>query len=146
MTDYTSSLDEVPVGRSDDSIGRWVCKKLTFTATTYGNQGTHNLITIPANNFVAMGFFAVTTSLVSDSNNGTIQFLAAEALCAAHTADGTELAAKDVVTLSTGDYDTTAGKQTYNTAADTVDITVATNDITAGAGYLIVLLIDLTND
>ena len=146
MTDYTSSLGEVQVGRSGDSVGRWVVKKLTFTATGIGDQGTHNVITIPAKNFVAMGFFVVTTSLVSDSSSGTILFQAGEAMHTAITADGTELAAKDVVFLSPGDYEDTIGLQLYNSSADTLDIVVATNDITSGVGYLIVLLIDLTNE
>lgn len=146
MTDFTSSIKEIQVGRSDDSVGRFVCKKLTFTAAGYGNQGTHNLITMPAKNAVVMGWFIVTTSLVSDSNNGTLKFHAAEDMGTAITANGTELVAKDVVFLCPNDYEDTAGKSLYNSSADTVDITVATNDITAGEGYLIVLLIDLTNE
>jgi hypothetical protein len=146
MADITGNA-EAGVGRSDDSLGRWVVKKITPVSDGVDATGTHNVVDVPANNFVAMGFFVVTTSFTSTSNTGTIQFkVGSAAMGAAITADGTELQSGDVLFLSANDYADTAGSALYVTSADTVDFVVATNAITAGAGYLILLLVDLIDE
>jgi hypothetical protein len=151
MTDYTGnvagSVVEANVHRSDDALGRWECKKITFTAAGVGNQGTHNLITLPANTFVAGGYFIITTKIVSDSNNGTGRFgIGSIYVHAAFTADGTECDAKDVIQFFSHDFEDAAASGLYVTSADTFDLTIATNDFTAGEGYLLLNIVDLYDE
>ena len=148
MTDITSIVKESQVGRSDDSVGRWVCKFLDFVGDSIDTtSGVHEVITIPANNFVAIGWFVVTTAFTSTSTSGTLQFkIGSEPMTGLMPANGTQLAAGDVVFLSPHDFEDTESPALYKTSADTLDVDIETNPITAGKGYLIVLLIDLTNE
>ena len=150
MTDYTGnvagSVVNASAQRSDDGLGRWEIKKITFTAAAVGNQGTHNIITLPAKSVIAGGFFVITTSLVSDSTNGTLVFTAQEAMHAVLTADGSECVEGDTVYFSPNDVEDAAGLNFYNTVADTLDLTIATNDATAGEIYLFVNIVDLYDE
>lgn len=147
MTDITASVLESQVGRSDDSVGRWVCKKITPVADSVSAVATHNLITMNANEFFAFGFVVIVTSLASTSNTGTIQFqVAGETYSALLVADGTELVAKDVIMLVPNDKSEVAGPAGYVTATDAIDMDVATNALTAGVFYIVALLVDLTEE
>jgi len=150
MTDYTGnvvgSVVNANAQRSDDSFGRWEIKKITFTAAGVGNQGTHNLITIPAKSFVAGGYFIITTSLVSDGTNGTISFLGQTAMHGTLTANGSECVLGDIIQFKHMDLEDAVGMANYNASADTFDLTVATNDVTAGEGYLLLNIVGLYDE
>lgn len=147
MADITSSVAEQPIQRSDDGLGRWVAKKITPVSDGVDATGTHNIITLPANSFVAGGWVVVTTAFTSTSNDGTVQFKVGSAtLGAAFTADGTELAANDVIRLTANDFEDTAGSALYATSADTVDMVVATHAITAGAFTIMLNIVELIQE
>ena len=147
MADITSSVVGKEVQRSPESLGIWVCRKITPVADGVSSAATHNVITQPANSFIAEGFIVFTTSMVSTSNNGTLLIgIGGVGLHTALTMDGTECVAGDVVSLSASDYEDTAGAALYKTSADTLDMTVGTNAITAGAFYLIVRIVTLIGE
>jgi len=147
MADITTSVKEANIERHDVGLGTWVAKLITPVSDSVAATGTHEVITLPANCFVAGGWVVVKTKLTSTSNNGTMQFKVGSAtLGAAFTADGTELDAKDVIRLGANDFDGTAGSSLYVTTADTIDMVVATNAITAGAFYLIVNIVELIDE
>jgi len=150
MTDYTGNVTGSVVNanaqRSDDSIGRWEMKKITFTAAAVGATGTHNLITLPAKTAVLGGYFVITTVLASTSNDGTIAFGGQTGMNAAVIADNTECAAGDVIQFNHMDLEDVVGMANYSATADTFDITVATHDITSGEGYLFLHYVTLDEE
>jgi hypothetical protein len=116
-----------------------------FTGIT--TVATHNLIPIAAGEVILGAKMVILTTFTSASNNGTIvfQFPAGAAVSAAFTADGTELAAGDVITFGNNDLEDTAGLGLYTAAADTLDMTVGTNALTAGR-FLLILDVANVND
>ena len=144
MADITSSVAPTPVERSLECLGRWVCKKITPVADGVSAVATHTIITTPANSFIADGFLVFTTSMTSTGTNGTMKIeIGGVAYHATVTMDGTECVAGDVLNLSATDIEDSAGQALYKTSADTVDLTIATNAITAGAFYVIVRIVTL---
>ncbi len=147
MADITSSVVGKEVQRSPESLGIWVCKKITPVADSVASVTTHNLITQPANSYIAEGQLIITTKMVSTSNNGTILIaIGGVGLHTALTMDGTECDAGDVFTLCATDFEDTAGAALYKTSADTLDLVVGTNAITAGVFYLIVRIVELIGE
>lgn len=147
MADITSSVAEQPVQRSDDSLGRWVSKKITPVSDGVDSKDTHNIITLPANSFVAEGLLVITTKMVSTSNNGKIQFAVGSGTIGGQmTADGNELDANDVIRLVPNDQDTGGGEALYVTSPDTIDMVVGTNPITAGAFTVFFRIVELIQE
>jgi len=149
MADMTSILTMVSSdGIELPNIYRYRCIDLNFGATANASMlatGTHNVMTLNRGEAITGGHYFVYTACTSTSNDGTIQFkVGSDALGAAMTADGTELAAGDVITLGTNDYEDAAGVAMYaKTAADTLDMVIATHAFTAGRILLAVQIVNI---
>ncbi len=99
---------------------------------------THNIMSMAAGETIVYGRGIVHTTCTSTSNNGTFVLSCGDALHAALTADGTEMAAGDVFGFAQQDMEDAAGIACYRAAADTLDFTIGTNAFTAGRIILIV--------
>lgn len=147
MADVTAILKPAPAENSFQSPVRTDVVVLDFDATgivdVADQTGTHNIYNIAAGEVLLPSYAIVHTLCVSTSNTGTIQFSMGDALSAAYTADATELAAGDVIQFGANDLEDTAGLASYRTAADTLDIIIATNDFTAGKIVLVLNVLDV---
>mgnify|MGYP003151817754 CR=1 FL=1 len=144
MADITSSVAEKPIGRSGESLGYWVSKKVTPVGDGVSATGAHTIIDIPANSFVSEGYVVVTTactsggSLTAKFGTGSKDYSA--------TIPVANLAANDFVKLQIMDYEDTDGGAGYSTSADTFDMTVATAAFTAGVFYIAINIVDLISE
>ena len=88
--------------------------------------GTHNIMTIGLGEALVGATAVVVTTCTSTSNNGTATFqVGSDAWTATLTADGTELAAGDVIKMLPNDLEDTAGKLGYAASADdTLDMVI----------------------
>jgi len=143
-TDKTA-LKESVVGRSDDGLGRWACKKIDIAADSMTTADTYNLIDIPANAAVVKGYIIVTESFIS-ATTGTLQVkIGNTALTGAIATNDTEWAAGDVIEFSANDLEDTAGSGLYVTSADTLDL-VFSKGTASGAAYVCAQIVELPNE
>jgi len=144
MADITSTVAEKPVGRSGESLGYWVAKKITPVDDGVSATGAHNIFTIPANCFVREGYVVVTTACTSGGSLtakwGTTSKDYSGAIPVAN------LAANDFVKLQIMDYEDTDGGAGFSTSADTFDMTVATAAFTAGVITVMINIVDLISE
>jgi predicted RNA-binding protein with TRAM domain len=144
MADITSTVAEKPVGRSGESLGYWVSKKITPVDDGVTTVAAHNIFTIPANSFVAEGYVVFTTAVTSGGaatikfGNATLDYCGA--LAKANCAVG------DIFALSINDQDATDSGVGYSTSADTFDMTVGTAALTAGAFTVAIRIVDLISE
>jgi len=144
MADITSSVAEKEIGRGLESLGYWVCKKITPVDDGVSSAAAHNLITIPANSFVSEGYVVVTTTATS-GGGATVKFgTGTKDYCGVIPV--ANLAANDFVKLQIMDYEDTDGGAGYSTSADTFDMTVATAALTAGAFYVMINIVKLPGE
>jgi len=145
MADITSTVAEKPVGRSGESLGYWVAKKITPVDDGVSATGTHNIITIPANSFVSEGYVVVTTACTSGGSLTAKFGTSSKDYCA--TIPVANLGSVgDTVKLQIMDYEDTDGDVCFSTSADTFDMTVATAAFTAGVITVMINIVDLISE
>ena len=144
MADITSTVAEKPIGKSGESLGYWVSKKVTPVDDSVSTAAAHEIFTIPANSFVAEGYVVFTTSVTS-GGSATIKFGTGN-IDYCGTFGKANCAANDVIALSINDQDATNSGAGYSTSADTFDMTVATAALTAGAFTIAVRIVDLISE
>ena len=120
MADITSTVAEKPVGRSGESLGYWVTKKITPV-----DDGVTTAVTSAGSATVKFG-------------TGNIDYSGA--------IPKANLAANDIVKLQFMDYEDTDGGAGFSTSADTFDMTVATAALTAGAFTVMINIVDLISE
>ena len=105
---------------------------------------THNLVPIPVGKALVGGYAVVYTAVTSDGS-ATVQFtVGSETLTGA--LPKADLAKGDVIRLSVGDKEDTAGAGTYaHTTADTLDWIVGTAALTAGRVILYLDFVDVSD-
>ncbi len=148
MTGVLTMTESVGVELPNAEVTRVI--DLNFGATANASMlatGVHNIMALNQGEAVVSGYAVVTTTCTSTSNNGTIAIqVGSDLWTAAYTADGSELAAGDVIQLSPGDLEDTDGKLGYAAAADdTLDFEIGTNAFTAGRIMLFVKVIKVSD-
>lgn len=102
---------------------------------------THKLVPIPLGKALVGGYAVVLTSFASTGNATVVFQVGSETLTG--TLPKADLAKGDVIRLSVGDKEDTAGAATYShTEADTLDWVVGTEVLTAGR---VLLYLDFVN-